>query len=71
MTSSMQCIVEHTDQGDEIGLLVGVHESPVKVRNDGTNLAGTVAILRHYSDAAQCSTAKPTSAANACWSRAN
>ncbi len=52
-TFFMQCIVEHTDQGYEIGLLVGVHESPVKVRNDGTNLAGTVAILRHYSDAAR------------------
>src|SRR5664279_2439232 len=49
----MSCIVEQTDQGYEIGYLVGVHESPVKVRNDGTNLAGTIAILRHYADAAR------------------
>lgn len=48
----MSAIVEQTERGYEIGYLVGVHESPVKVRNDGTNLAGTIAILRHYVDAA-------------------
>lgn len=48
----MSCIVEHTERGYEIGYLVGVHESPVKVRNDGINLAGTIAILRHCADAA-------------------
>jgi hypothetical protein len=49
----LNCIVEQTDGGYEIGYLVGVHESPVKVKNDGTNLAGTIAILRHCADAAQ------------------
>jgi alpha-L-fucosidase 2 len=48
----MNCIVEQTERGYEIGYLVGVHESPVKVRNDGTNLAGTIAILRHAAHAA-------------------
>ena len=49
----MNCIVEHTERGYEIGYLVGVHESPVKVRNDGINLAGTIAILRHCARAAR------------------
>src|SRR6185369_6162851 len=49
----MSAIVEKTERGYEIGYLVGVHESPVKVRNDGTNLAGTIAILRHCARAAQ------------------
>jgi len=49
----LNCIVEQTERGYEIGYLVGVHESPVKVRNDGTNLAGTIAILRHCARAAQ------------------
>jgi hypothetical protein len=49
----MDCIVEEGEDGYEIGFLVGVHESPIKVRNDGTNLAGTIAILRHYADAAK------------------
>lgn len=49
----MNCIVEEGEDGYEIGFLVGVHESPIKVRNDGTNLAGTIAILRHYADAAK------------------
>jgi hypothetical protein len=52
-TFFMNCIVEHGEDGYEIGYLVGVHESPIKVRNDGTNLAGTIAILRHYADAAK------------------
>jgi hypothetical protein len=48
----LNCIVEETERGFEIGYQVGVHESPVKVRNDGTNLAGTIAILQHCADAA-------------------
>ena len=52
-TFFMNCIVEQQEDGYGIGYLVGVHESPTKVRNDGTNLAGTIAILRHYSDAAK------------------
>jgi hypothetical protein len=49
----LNCIVEETERGFEIGYQVGVHESPVKVRNDGTNLAGTIAILQHCADAAR------------------
>jgi hypothetical protein len=50
----MNCIVEKSEEkGYEIGFLVGVHESPVKVRNDGINLAGTIAILRHCARAAK------------------
>ncbi len=49
----INCIVEETDTGYEIGYLVGVHESPVKVKNDGINLAGTITILRHCARAAQ------------------
>jgi len=52
-TFFMHCIVENGEEGYEIGYQVGVHESPIKVRNDGTNLAGTIAILRHFSDAAK------------------
>ncbi|GIV81064.1 MAG: hypothetical protein KatS3mg051_0418 [Anaerolineae bacterium] len=43
----LTCIVQDTGDALEIGYQVGVHESPIKVRNDGTNLAGTIAILRH------------------------
>jgi hypothetical protein len=49
----LSCVVEKTDRGFEIGYLVGVRESPVRVHNDGTNLAGTIAILRHTADAAR------------------
>ncbi len=52
-TFFMDAIVERTERGYEIGYLVGVHESPIKVRNDGINLAGTIAILRHCARAAQ------------------
>lgn len=52
-TFFMKSIVEKTERGYEIGYLVGVHESPVKVRNDGINLTGTIAILRHCADAAE------------------
>lgn len=50
----LNCIVENnTARGYEIGYQVGVHESPTKVRNDGTNLAGTIVILQHCADAAR------------------
>jgi len=52
-TFFMKSIVEKTERGYEIGYLVGVHESPVKVRNDGINLTGTIAILRHCANAAK------------------
>jgi hypothetical protein len=46
-------IVQRNGQGYEVGYLVGVHESPIKVRNDGTNVAGALAILRHCASAAR------------------
>lgn len=46
-------IVQQNGQGYEVGYLVGVHESPVKVRNDGINVAGAIAILRHCANAAR------------------
>ena len=49
----LNCIVEQTGDGYEIGYQVGTHESPIKVRNDGTNLAGTIVILRHCANAAR------------------
>jgi hypothetical protein len=52
-TFFMQGIVIRTEQGWEIGPLVGVHESPVKVKNEGTSLAATIAILEHYADTAE------------------
>lgn len=49
----LNCIVTTTEQGYEVGYQVGVHESPEKVRNDGMNLAATIAILRHCAEAAR------------------
>jgi alpha-L-fucosidase 2 len=47
------CIVQEREGGGfEVGFQVGVHESPEKVRNDGINLAGTIAVLRHCAQAA-------------------
>lgn len=33
--------------------VVGVHESPIRVRNDGITLAGTIVLLRHVVEAAK------------------
>lgn len=49
----LDCVVEQTARGYEICPLVGVHESPVRVGNEGINLAGTIAILRHVAEAAR------------------
>lgn len=49
----LNCIVQETERGWEIGYQVGVHESPIKVRNDSTNLSGTIVILRHCATAAR------------------
>lgn len=46
-------IVQKTEEGWGVGEVVGVHESPIKVRNDGITLAGTIAILRHCARAAR------------------
>ncbi len=52
-TFFMKGIVIQTTRGWEIGPLVGVHESPIKVKNDGMSLAGTIAIFEHYAEAAR------------------
>jgi hypothetical protein len=52
-TFFMEGVVEKTERGWEIGSLVGVNESPVKVRNEGMNLAATIVILEHCADAAR------------------
>lgn len=45
-------VVEKTARGYEIRPVVGVHESPIRVRNEGITLAGTIAILQHVARAA-------------------
>lgn len=49
----MEGVVEHTSRGWEIGPLVGVSENPIKVKNEGMSLAGTIVILEHYANAAR------------------
>jgi hypothetical protein len=51
-TFFMEGIIERTERGWEVGALVGVNESPVKVRNEGMNLAATIVILEHCVEAA-------------------
>ncbi len=48
----LACVVEPLQGGYGVRPLVGVHESPVRVRNEGMTLAGTIAILRHVARAA-------------------
>lgn len=45
-------VVEKTEQGYSTRPVVGVHESPVRVRNDGITLAGTIVLLQHTVQAA-------------------
>ncbi len=52
-TFFMEGIVEKTARGWEIGALVGVNESPIKVRNESTNLGATIVILEHCAEAAR------------------
>jgi len=40
-------VVEKTDQGYSTRPVVGVHESPIRVRNDGITLSGTIVLLQH------------------------
>lgn len=49
----MNCIIEKTEHGYETISLVGVTESPNKVRNDGITVAGAMAIFRHCAEAAK------------------
>jgi hypothetical protein len=46
-------VVEKTDQGYSTRPVVGVHESPIRVRNDGITLAGTIVLLQHTIRAAR------------------
>jgi hypothetical protein len=46
-------VVEKTDRGYSTRPVVGVHESPVRVRNDGITLAGTIVLLQHTVEAAR------------------
>jgi hypothetical protein len=40
-------VVEKIEQGYSTRAVVGVHESPIRVRNDGITLAGTIVLLQH------------------------
>ena len=46
-------VVEKTEQGYATRPVVGVHESPIRVRNDGITLAGTIVLLQHTVQAAR------------------
>lgn len=46
-------VVENTPRGFSTRPVVGVHESPIRVRNDGITLAGTIVLLRHVVEAAR------------------
>lgn len=49
----VQNVVEKTEQGCQTRPVVGVHESPVRVKNDGITVSGTIAILRRVAEAAR------------------
>ncbi len=49
----MSDVIEITQRGYETREVVGVHESPIRVRNDGITLTGAMVILRHALDAAR------------------
>lgn len=49
----LECIVVETERGIEVRDSVGVHESPHMVKNEGVNLAGTIAILQRVAAAAR------------------
>ena len=46
-------VVEKTEQGYATRPVVGVHESPIRVRNDGITLSGAIVLLQHTVQAAQ------------------
>ncbi len=46
-------VVEKTEQGYSTRPVVGVHESPIRVRNDGITLSGTIVLLQHTVQAAR------------------
>ena len=52
-TFFLEGIVIKTERGWEIGPLVGVNESPIKVRNEAMNLSASIVILEHCADAAR------------------
>lgn len=49
----LQNVVERSAHGYETRPVVGVHESPIRVRNDGITVAGTIVILRRCAEAAR------------------
>lgn len=48
----LHAVVEETPRGFEIRPMVGVDERPVRVRNEGITLAGTIRLLERYAQAA-------------------
>jgi hypothetical protein len=46
-------VVEKNEQGYATRPVVGVHESPIRVRNDGITLSGTIVLLQHTIQAAR------------------
>jgi hypothetical protein len=46
-------VIRHTEHGYETRPLVGVHESPIRVKNDGITVAGSILILRRCAEAAR------------------
>lgn len=49
----LHAVVEETPRGLEIRPMVGVDERPVRVRNEGITLAGTIRLLERYVQAAR------------------
>ncbi|WP_322801030.1 glycosyl hydrolase family 95 catalytic domain-containing protein [Thermoflexus sp.] len=49
----LHAVVEETPRGFEIRPMVGVDERPVRVRNEGITLAGTIRLLERYVQAAR------------------
>jgi hypothetical protein len=52
-TFFLYAVVEETPRGLEIRPMVGVDERPVRVRNEGITLAGTIRLLEGYVEAAR------------------
>jgi hypothetical protein len=52
-TFFLHAVVEETPRGLEIRPMVGVDERPVRVRNEGITLAGTIRLLEGYVEAAR------------------
>ena len=53
VTFFLHAVVEETPWGLEIRPMIGVDERPVRVRNEGITLAGTIRLLEGYAQAAR------------------